>query len=249
MTDLAYMVREDWAQHGSAMHPQSQVIRSWAGELPHLFAVHDLKQYSQIDLSADHEAAEFIAPGSSTRSVLSFSDLRGLLRTEKTVDHAVIALHPSQERDLDVLQQVVAAERFARLFVLVWSPGDAVRAWLDGRGAVNLHIRHAIASPDPLLVAAAKMMVAEEYNGLSSGIGKDSVVCLVRVFAANGYPPDTAVWLRAYFAAGGTFRHAKSVEKLVGEVRAGVKHRVKQRYVVDIFEVINDRVRDEAAPA
>jgi hypothetical protein len=97
---------------------------------------------------------------------------------------------------------------------------DVVRRWLDGQGALNLHTGEASPAPDPLMVAAAKMMVGEACNGLSSGHGKDSVVQLVRAFAAEGHRTEVDPSLRAYFAAGGSFRHAESVAKLVKEMRA-----------------------------
>lgn len=85
------------------------------------------------------------------------------------------------------------------------------------------------------------MIVREEYNGLSSGHGKDTVVQLVRAFADNGYPIDADAWLRAYFAAGGSFSHAESLGKLVNEMQAGIRHRVKRRYRDDIFDIIRER--------
>ncbi|GAB3137628.1 hypothetical protein GCM10027057_16770 [Marisediminicola antarctica] len=87
----------------------------------------------------------------------------------------------------------------------------------------------------------AESMIDEQYNGLSSGRGKDAVVQLVRAFAAEGYPVDVDVRLRAYFAAGGTFRHAESIGKLIRETNAGTKHRVKQRYRDNIVEILRDR--------
>ena len=89
-------------------------------------------------------------------------------------------------------------------------------------------------------------MVNEEYNGLSSGHGKDAVVQLVRAFTAAGYPLDVDSWLRAYFAAGGTFRHGESVAKLLTEMKKGVQHRVKPRYVSEIVEVLRDRTSARA---
>lgn len=49
--------------------------------------------------------------------------------------------------------------------------------------------------------------------------------------ATEGYAVDNDGWLRAYFAAGGTFRHAESIAKLIGETKAGTGHRVEERYV------------------
>ena len=47
-----------------------------------------------------------------------------------------------------------------------------------------------------------------------SGRGRDAVVQLVRAFSSEGCSTDVEVWLRAYFAAGGTFHHSESIEKL-----------------------------------
>jgi hypothetical protein len=43
------------------------------------------------------------------------------------------------------------------------------------------------------------------------------------------------MWLRAYFAAGGDFRHVESIKKLIMELKPGVEHRVKDRYVENVF--------------
>lgn len=247
MTDLAYMVREDWGQHGTAMVPQSQVIRDWVGDAPYLFAVTDVKKFSRDDRGADLEAAEFIAPDLATRKIFNLADLHQLTDGDRVLEHAIIVLHPYERADLDALQQAVTAGRIHRVFVLIWSPSDVIHTWLDALGALNLHTQKALPVPDPLMLAAAKMMIDEEYNGLSSGRGKDAVVQLVRAFTANGFPLDADAWLRAYFAAGGSFRHAESIEKLVKEMKAGVKHRVKQRYIDNIFDMCKEHARDTAA--
>ena len=241
MTELAYMIREDWAQHGTAMVPQSAAIRRWVGEAPYLFAVADVGKFNADDRSADLEAAEFIAPNLSDRKVVNIGELRNLTPGNETRPHAIIVLHPYEQRELEAIRAAVAAGLVSRLFVLIWSPRDITRIWLDGLRALNLHTQEKVPAADPLMVAAAEMMVNEEYNGLSSGRGKDAVVQLVRAFAAKGYAVDTVAWLRAYFAAGGGFRHAESIEKLVKEMAAGTKHRTSARYREDIFEVIRER--------
>ena len=71
MTKLAYMVREDWGQHGTAMVPQSAGIREWIGETPYLFAVTDVKKFNHVDRGADVEAAEYIAPSKADRIVFN----------------------------------------------------------------------------------------------------------------------------------------------------------------------------------
>jgi hypothetical protein len=94
-----------------------------------------------------------------------------------------------------------------------------VRTWLDGVGAVNLHTRSALGAPDVVQLEAAKCWVDEQYNGLSSGNGKDAVVQLLRLFSAAGYPLDADTWLRAFFAAGGRFDEATKVAKLIKEMQ------------------------------
>lgn len=247
MTELAYMVREDWGQHGTAMVPQSEVIRNWVGDAPYLFAVTDVKKFNRDGRSADLEAAQFIAPDTATRKVFNLADLHQLADGDRVLGHAIIVLHPYERADLTALQEAVTAGRVRRVFVLIWSPREVIRTWLDAHGALNLHTQKTLPAPDMFMLAAAKMMIDEQYNGLSSGRGKDAVVQLVRAFTANGYPLDADAWLRAYFAAGGDFRHAESIEKLVKEMMAGVKHRVKRRYVDNILDIIKERARGTAA--
>lgn len=247
MTDLAYMVREDWGQHGTAMVPQSQVIRDWAGKAPYLFAVMDVMKFNSDDRDADLEAAEFIAPDDANRRIFNVTDLGGLTNDHGAFDHTIIVLHPHERADLNALRHAVNSGGVRRVFVLVWSPRDVVRTWLDAHEALNLHTQKALAAPDPLMLASAKLMMDEQYNGLSSGRGKDAVVQLVRAFTANGYPLDTDTWLRAYFAAGGDFHHAESIEKLVNEMKSGVKHRVKPRYRDNIVDIIKERTHGTAS--
>ncbi|QNA92953.1 MULTISPECIES: hypothetical protein [unclassified Microbacterium] len=242
MTELAYMVREDWGQHGTAMVSQSAVIREWLGEAPYLFAVTDVKKFSYDDRSADVEAAEFIAPAAGDRKVFSISELSRLDREDKVIDHTAVVLHPFEQRELETVRRAVEADLVGRLFVLIWSRHDMVRIWLDGLGATNLHAGESVAPADSLMLAAAEMMRNEDYNGLSSSRGKDAVVQLIRAFAAEGYPVEPAPWLRAYFAVGGSFRHAESIEKLVKEMKAGTRHRVKPRYRDNIVEIIREQV-------
>lgn len=154
----------------------------------------------------------------------------------------LVVLHPYEQLELETLRQAVEADSVARLFVLIWSPRDVVRTWLDSLGALDLHTGESATAPDPLMIAASEMMIREEYNGLGLGRGKDAMVQLVRAFAAAGYQVDIDAWLRAYFVAGGSFRHAESIERLLKEMRAGTKHRVKPRYRDNIFEIIRERV-------
>ena len=245
VTELAYMTREDWGQHGTAMVPQSAVIRDWVGAAPYLFAVTDAKKFNHDNRGADVGAAEYIAPDKSERVVFDISDLARLGREDKVIDHAVV-LHPSEQRKLETIRRAVDADSIGKLFVLIWSRYDMVHTWLDGLGALNMHTQEFAPANDPLLLAAAKMIKNEDYNGLSSGRGKDAIVHLVRAFAAEGYPVEPDPWLRAYFAVGGSFRHAESVGKLVKEMKAGTKHRVTQRYRENIVEILREQLAEDA---
>jgi hypothetical protein len=136
----------------------------------------------------------YVAHAATDRNVIDLSNLNGLRRGDKTLTRPLIVLHPYAEQDCDLLREIVALESVARLFVIVWSPRDLVRTWLDGVGAVNLHTRSALGAPDVVQLEAAKCWVDEQYNGLSSGSGKDAVVQLLRLFSAAGYPLDADTW-------------------------------------------------------
>jgi hypothetical protein len=242
MTDLAYMVREDWAQQGTAMVSSSARIREWLGDAPMVFAVTDKRKFNGAR-SADLESAEYIVGGRARRDVVDIAHLTRLADDDRLVNvAAVVVLHPFDQRDCEALSEMIGSEAASRVFVMIWSPRDIIRAWLDGHGAVDLHTGVSLPAPDPLQVAAAKLMVDEQYNGLSSGRGKDAVVQLLRAFTGSGYPLDGDAWLRAFFAAGGAFRHADSVVKFVKEMKAGTKHRVTPRFRDEILDILRERV-------
>ena len=224
------------------MVPQSAAIREWLGEAPYLFAVTDVKKFSRDDRGADVEAAEYIAPVATDRKVFNIGELSRVERGDKVIEHAIVVLHPFEHRELETVRRATEADSLSKLFVMIWSRDDMIRTWLDGLGATNLHTRETLDPVDSLMLAATKMIQTEECNGLSSGRGKDAVVQLVRAYAAEGYPVETDPWLRAYFAAGGSFRRAESIKKLVKEMKAGTRHRVKTRYREDIVEVIREQV-------
>ncbi|MFW6042025.1 MAG: hypothetical protein ACOC8M_03415 [Guyparkeria sp.] len=234
------MVREDWAQLGTAMTTSSARIRDWLGDGPYLFAVTDVRKFNRTDHSADLEAAEHIAPGDAHRHVVNITDLARLDEDDRAADVAAVVLHPFDRRDCEALGNVLDSGTLGRMFVLIWSPHDVVRIWLEARGAVNLHIGESLSAPDPLQVAAAELMVNEQYNGLSSGRGKDAVVQLLRAFTNSGYPLDEDAWLRAFFAAGGAFRHAESVAKFIREMKSGTRHRAKPRFRDDIIDILRE---------
>lgn len=245
MTELAYMVREDWAQRGTAMRQQSAVIHDWLGNPPYVFATADRKKYEDRN-SADREFAAYVAPAADERCVIDLPELRELRHADKTLTRPLVVLHLYKDQDCDLLREIVAVGSVARLFVIVWSPHDMVRTWLDGVGAVNLHTGVAVAAPDAVQLEAARCWADEQYNGLSSGNGKASVVHLLRVFTAAGYPLDADTWLRAFFAAGGEFDEATKIAKLIKEIQGGTQHRITARYRPEIMSVLRERAAETA---
>jgi len=86
MTELAYMVREDWAQRGTAMRQQSARIRDWLGSPPYVFATGDRKKY-ESDHSAGREFVTYVARAADERSVIDLSSLTHLRDGDKTQCH------------------------------------------------------------------------------------------------------------------------------------------------------------------
>ncbi|WP_028268294.1 MULTISPECIES: hypothetical protein [Micrococcaceae] len=245
MTELAYMTREAWAKAGTSMVPQSAVIREWLGEPPYLFAASDLKRLREPN-SADMEFINYVAVEKGSQRTVGISDLRKLTQESNRFNGTLTVLHPYEQDDCELLRELVDNNKVARLFVVVWSPSDMVRIWLDGAGAQNLDTG-SVEALDPVQLEAAKCMVGEQYNGLSTGNGKAAVVQLIRTITDSGYVLEKEPWLRAFFAAGGEFRHAESISKLIAEMKKGTKHRVQQRYRPEILSILQERA--SAAPA
>jgi len=245
MTELAYMTREAWAQEGTSMVPQSAVIREWLGEPPYLFAASDLKRLREPN-SADMEFINYVAVVKGSQRTMGVSELRKLAQESNRFNGTLTVLHPHEQDDCELLRELVANNKVARLFVIVWSPADMVRIWLDGAGARNLDTG-SVEAIDPVQLEAAKCMVGEQYNGLSTGNGKAAVVQLIRAFTDAGYVLEKEPWLRAFFAAGGKFQHAESVAKLISEMKKGTKHRVQQRFRPEILSILEQRA--SAGPA
>ncbi|MEJ1179587.1 MULTISPECIES: hypothetical protein [unclassified Pseudarthrobacter] len=246
MTELAYMTREAWAQEATAMVPQSAVIREWLGEPPYVFAASDPKRLHKPD-SADMEFVSYVAVEKGSQRIVGIAELRKLAQESSRFNGTLTVLHPYEQDDCELLRELVDSNTIERLFVVVWSPMDTVRIWLEGRGARNLDTGSCPEAPDLVQLEAARCMVDEQYNGLSTGNGKAAAVQLIRAFTEGGYPLEREPWLRAFFAAGGEFRHAESISKLISEMRKGTRHRVQQRYRSEILSILQERV--SAVPA
>lgn len=221
------------------MVPQSAVIREWLGEPPYVFAATDPQRLQMPD-SADMEFVNYVALDKGAQRIVGMAELRKLAQ-DRQFNGTLTVLHPYEQDDCELLRELVENDRVARLFVVVWSPLDMVRIWLEGVGARNLDAAAVPEAIDPVQLEAAKCMVDEQYNGLSTGNGKAAVVQLIRAFTDGGYPLEKEPWLRAFFAAGGEFRHAESISKLISEMKKGTKHRVQQRYRPEILSLLQER--------
>jgi hypothetical protein len=238
MTEIAYMTREDWAQEAAAMVPQSAVIRDWLGKAPHLFAVADPAYVHKKPQSIDRETLQYIAPTAESRHIVSIAQLRSLGADGATYDHAIAILHPHDDTNADAVREFLTAGTFSRALVMVWHGEQLFRTCHDGMHALDLHTGTTTDPIAPVMIEAARMIKNEDYNGLSSGHGKDATVQLLRVFGENGYPIEREPWLRAYFSVGGSIRHAQTIAKLIEEMRRGVRHRVERHYRDDIFAIL-----------
>lgn len=239
------MVREDWGQDGTAMVPQSAVIRSWLGASPYMFAVERAEALVAGRKGGHQGVISFIAPEEADRVVVSIDNVRGSLGSDSVLEHPITVVYPLQDGACEVLQRMVRDELFTRVFVMIWNEHDLVKTWLDGLGATNLHTGASVAPTAPLLAEAIEMIRMAENNGLRGGRGKDAVVQLLRAFAGEGLPVDSATWVRAYFSGGGSFEYARDLKTLVDEYNRGVRHRVKAIYRDDIVQVLQERLAEQ----
>lgn len=244
VTELTYMTLSDWGQHGTAMVPQSARIREWLGDTPYLFATASMKQFTG-HASLDRTIVEHVAPVASERTVVEIGQLHELIRDDAAISHGITVLRPFEEGDCDLLAELVRGRRLQKVFMIVHHESYPIRIWLDAMGATNLHTGTAAEPVSPVLQQAAESVKDEDYNGLSSGRGKDAIVQLVRAFEPHGYPVDPELWMRAYFAVGGSFGHAASISKLVTEMQRGVRHRVKPRYRGEIYDILLKRSQED----
>lgn len=248
MTELAYMTHADWAQDGTGMEEQGRRIREWLDGEPYIFVDLALDKRGK-KTPTDSMFADSVAPAGAQRITVGLSEFLEYSRPgDGYFDHALVVIYPFEERECELLREVIAQARIKRVFVIVWSAFYLVRDMLDGLGAVNLFDGSRVAQPDPLQVAAAEAMVAEEYNGLESGRGKDAVIQLLRAFREEGYLLDET-WIHALFAAGGSYRSAQTLARFLKEMNDGVKHRIQARFVPDIVRVLRAQIaRDATEP-
>lgn len=243
MTEIAYLIREDWANHGRGMALNAARVHDWLAGRTHFVAVEDLKK-----IEGDDETIEYISPRGTRKTMVTLEDIRNNMPSLGQINVPVLVMHPYLDRDLDTLRSAVAENWLTHIFVMVSAPSDPVRHWLDGLGATNLFTGTACSAPSPLMQQAAHTIVNEEYNGLGSGRGKDITIQSLRAMKDAGHPLGTTAWARALFAAGASFESVATVTKFIKEMNGGTRHRIKPALRANIVEIWQKEI-DAAASA
>ena len=189
------------------MVPQSAVIREWLGEPPYVFAASDPKRLHKPN-SATWSSSTMLQLRRTPSGLWGSREFENLhMKASGSTEHLRSCI-PMSKTIPELLRELVDNDRVERLFWLsgrprIWS-GFGLREW--GRA-----IWIPVGPPSTRSGAAwgTKCMVDEQYNGLSTGNGKAAVVQLIRAFTDGGYPLEKEPWLRAFFAAGGEFRHTR----------------------------------------
>ncbi|WP_448060635.1 hypothetical protein [Cellulomonas hominis] len=234
MSELAYMNRWQWAE-GFEMEAHSRTARDWLGDRAHWVAVRDrASQHNPRD--ADFEVVDLISPPGERRGILEFRELVRVANGGAAITDPVLFVHPSDDEEAETVRRLVAGG-LDSAFVMTWSELDLVRLWLEARSAVNLLASEQIFLPDPLVMKAAEAMVIEEYNGLSGGRGKDTVIQSLRALHAEGYPLSSSFWGRSVLGAGGSFESARTVMRFTKEMAEGRRHRTKPRFRPEIVSI------------
>ena len=78
-----------------------------------------MKKFNCADRGADVVVGEYIAPNESERVVFNISELARLGRENEVIDHAVVVLHPFEQRELETIRRAVEAGSLGKLLVLI----------------------------------------------------------------------------------------------------------------------------------
>lgn len=242
MTEIAYMIHEDWARRGKGMFANGQLVRTWnSGTNPIYVAerTDDLYESGHIDGVVGNS----ICAGEGIDPVFEYRELGRKIVRENFSGLSFVALNPQSCESGEVLRSLAKNGTPTRIYVHVWARNSLVHDWLVGLGAKNLLVNETVCPADPLRIEACMMMVNEEYNGLRHGRGKDVVLTLLHAFAKEGDQLDAAEWAPTFFAAGGSFKGAETVKKFVEEVRAGKRHRYAKDYLrPNIVNILRERI-------
>lgn len=239
MTDTAFMTYSAWATSGDGIVANSEKIRNWIGPTGAYVFCAEKKAHFTSDGRVEKELRRALLPVGTKAFEITYPALSTIDKTQ--LDAALIVLIPHGEKEVDWLRRALDTEVFTKVFVVLWRDKELAIHHLRGVGATDLESDSSM-TPDPIYIEAARLMVNEEYNGLESGNGKDTVIGLIRVLRDSGYPVDKDSWLAAYFAAGGQARHAEAVEKFIDEMQRGTKHRVRERFRPGILDLLQERV-------
>ncbi|GIG34740.1 hypothetical protein [Cellulomonas pakistanensis] len=242
MEQLVYLNRWQWA-HRFQMEANSRPARSWLSERHHAVVVPDRGRLAS-DQDNDRVAMDFISASNTRIQVLEYSELRHLAPPP---DLPFVFVHPYSDDEQQATRDFLTDHRTVPALVMVWREQDLIRLWLESRAATNLLASESTASADPVALRAARTMVSEEYNGLASGRGKDTVIHALRALRDAGYSLDPDFWARAILAADGSFESARTVAQFAREITAGRRHRVaKERFRPNIVSIWRDMVEQEA---
>ncbi|MFA5608488.1 MAG: hypothetical protein WDA07_15180 [Leucobacter sp.] len=253
MTGLAYMMYSDWANNGNGTTETSAQIRAWIGDTSAYVFCAEKAEYLEADTRKRGIARDLLEAIRSPEAKTIATTYGELSQLEgQRFDAVLIATIPHGERETESLLRAIRAGTFTKLLVISLHDGEFVNHLFDAFAAVDVASGERHELPDSLRAEAARMMVNEEYNGLGSGNGKDTVLTLIHAFREAGYPVDKRAWLGAYFAAGGKARHAETVAKYIDEIGKGIKHRYRNRYRSNIVEILQERMDEnlsEESPA
>ncbi|SJN10592.1 hypothetical protein FM113_09510 [Leucobacter sp. 7(1)] len=226
------------------MVERSERIRTWIGDTAaYVFCAEKRDYCASMSGRIERDLFEHIQTPTTKAITASFSELYKL--KDEKIDATLIALVPFREPDFESIRKAIEDDTFDKVVILIMREGEMSRSIARAYGALNLGTGVCDELPDSLMVEAARMMVNEEHNGLSSGIGKDATLSLIHAFRQSGVPAQKEPWLAAYFAAGGEVRHAETVAKFIDEINKGTRHRYKQRYRANIVEIIKERMLEK----
>lgn len=169
--------------------------------------------------SVDIDFINYFALQNEAPPIVSISGFWKFAQQGEHFNGTLKVIQPCLQEDCEWLKELVDGDLVDRLFIVVRSPSNLVRIWLDGMGSLYLDKVSAHERPDVVPLAAARCKISEQYYGLSAGQGKDAVIQLIRAFADGGYDLEMDPWIQAFFAAGGEFRHAESFIKMISEMK------------------------------
>ncbi len=243
MAELVHVTRWQWADRFQ-MRSNSEPVIAWLAGRAHVIVVADRRELTD-PRNTDREAMDYISPAETRAGVVEYQELRRLTQVPAL---PFVLIHPASESEQESARLFLEGENAPAALVMVWREQDLIRLWLEARQSTNLLGDEPGTAPDAVALKAAATMVDEEYNGLRSGRGKDTVIHALRALSAEQYPLDPEYWARAIMTAGGSFESARIVARFASEMKAGRYHRVsKERFRPNIVAIWRFMVEEEAS--